>query len=245
MGNDQRATHRLSKEARDEMTRRVLAGEKAAALAVEFGVTRAYVSLLKATALNPERFKRKAEAKFSLKLTEKEVEKLKKVFATSTPEDNKLIPARERWTLDHGFQLASKLFKKKPSVRAMKECMGDLLKRRPDFGDPKPKPPQMIKLNQIDPELAKEPGYVAYIQSPIYQKIAQREYEMALAEWERRHPNGEETTDSPEKEGPWETEAPADFRTPPPMSPGQRVGKHAKSKGSPFTPPKKRRPKRR
>lgn len=243
MSKDHARRQRLSMETRDEIIRRVLAGENHTALAAEFGVTRAYVSLLKATALDPERFKRKAEAKFSLKLTDKEIHQLKQVFSTSTPEDNDLIPARERWTLQHGFQLVWKLFSKKPSVRAVKECMGDQLKRRPDSGHPKPKPPQPIRLNQIDPELAKDPSYVAYIQSPIYQKIAQREYEMALADWERRHPNGEESrVRMGETEG--QSKTPADFRTAPPLAPGQRVGKHAKGKGSPFTPPKKRKKRR-
>lgn len=225
------------------MTRRVLAGEKAVALAAEFGVTRAYVSLLKATALDPERFKRKAEAKLSQKLTEKEIDQLKQVFNTSTPDGNGLIPARERWTLDHGLQLAWKLFSKKPGVRAMKELMGELLARRRDYGDPKPKPPQIPRIEQIDPELAKDPSYVAYVRSAIYQKIAQREYEMALADWERRNPNGEENQVIPESIGQGGT--PAGFRASPPVSPGQRVGKHAKSKGSPFTPAKERRKKRR
>jgi hypothetical protein len=240
MAKDQPATHRLTKEDRHEITSRVLTGEKAAPLAAEFGVTRAYVSLLKATALDPERFKRKAEAKFSLKLTETEISRLKQVFDTSTPEDNDLIPARERWTLEHGFQMAWKLFNKKPSVRAMKECMGEHLRRRRDYGDPKPKPPQAIRSNQIDPELAKDPSYVAYIQSPIYQKIAWRDYEMALADWERRHPNGEE--DSAILENQDQQETLADVRSSPPGR--KRVGKHAMSKGSPFTPPKKRRKKR-
>ncbi|MDP3852060.1 MAG: hypothetical protein Q8Q59_16275 [Luteolibacter sp.] len=243
MAKDQTATHRLTKETRDEITSRVLAGEKATALATEFGVTRAYVSLLKTTALDPERFKRKAEAKLSLKLTDSEIAGLKHVFDTSTPEDNDLIPARERWSLEHGYQLALKLFNKKPSVRAMKECMGDHLTRRPDRGDPKPKPPKPHHINQIDPELAKDPDYVAYYLSPICEQIARREYEMALADWEKRHPNGENDMRVPENDGQWEI--PPDFQQTRPMSPGQRVGKHAGSKGSPFTPPKRRGKKRR
>jgi len=242
MAKNQAATHRLSKETRDEITTRVLVGEKAAALAIEFGVSPAYVSLLKATALDPERFKRKAEAKLSLKLTAQETEELKQVFATSTPADNDLIPARKNWTLEHGFQMAWKLFSKKPSVRGMKECMGGLLKRRSDPGDPKPQPPQPIRFNQINPELAKDPSYVAYVQSPIYQKIAQKEYEMALAEWERRHPDGEESVAMLGNEEP--VEDIADSRALPSRSFAQPSGKHSKGKGSPFTPPKKRRKKR-
>jgi hypothetical protein len=193
MPSDQAKTKRLPKESRDEITRRVLAGEKCCKLAAEFGVSPTCVSQIKLTALDPERFRLKAESKLSLKLTQKQIDQLKQVFETSTPDDNGLIPARDRWTLDHGFQLARKLFNKKPSVRAMKECMKELLARRPFYGDPKPKPPRIPRIEEIDPEFAKDPSYVAYVRSPIYQKIAQREYEMALADWERRNPNGEES----------------------------------------------------
>lgn len=234
---------RMTPEQRDEATRRVLAGEKAVDLAEEYGCTRAYISLLKAQALDPERFKRKHEAKLKLKLTAEEIAKLKHAFDTSTPEDNDLIPARESWSLDHGFQLAMKWFGKKPSVRAMKTCMGEHLVRKPDSGDPKPKPPKPHHIKQLDPELAKDPDFVAYYLSPQAEKLAWREYELALAEWEKRHPNGEE--DEPYREpGEDDWQYPA---MPPPrqFAPGQRLGKHAKSKGKPFTPPKKRRKKRR
>lgn len=243
MEPEQEDKRRMTPEQREEATRRVLAGEKAAALAVEYGCTRAYISLLKAQALDPDRFKRKFEAKLKLKLTDEEIARLKHLFDTSTPEDNELIPARERWSLDHGFQLVMKLFGKKPSVRAMKECMGDHIVRRPDFGDPKPKPPKPHHINQIDPEMAKDPDYVAYYLSPICEQIAWREYEFALAEWEKRHPNGEEDGPYREpREDDWQYPAMTPQRQ---LVPGQRVGKHAKSKGKPFTPPKKRRKKRR
>jgi hypothetical protein len=234
---------RLTLEQREEATRRVLAGEKAVDLAAEYGCTRAYISLLKAQALDPERFKRKFEAKLKLKLTHEELARLKHIFDTSTPEDNDLIPARERWSLDHGFQLAMKLFEKRPSVRAMKQCMGDHIKRRADSGDPKPKPPKPHHINQIDPEMAKDPDYVAYYLSPVCERIAWREYEIALAEWEKRHPDGEEEVPYSEPgDGDWQFPAMPPQRQ---FAPGQRVGKHAKSKGKPFTPPKKRRKKRR
>jgi hypothetical protein len=232
---------RLTPEQREEATRRVLAGEKQANLAREYGCSRAYISLLKAQALDPERFKRKHETKLKLKLTDEELARLTHIFGTSTPEDNELVPAREKWSLDHGFQLAMKLFGKKPSVRAMKECMGDHLKRRPDEGDPKPKPPKPHHINQLEPELAKDPDFVAYYLSPICEQIAWKEYEFALAEWEKRNPHGERPVPEMDGDPGWEmSEA---ERLPPPS--GQRVGKHAKSKGSPFTKPKRRRGKRR
>lgn len=238
MTNGSDGKQRFTPEQREEATRRVLAGEKAAALAAEYGCTGAYISLLKAQALDPERFRQKAEAKLSIKLTGRQIAELKQIFATSTPEANGLIPAREQWSLVHGFQLAMKLFQKKPSVRAMKECMGDHIKRRPDEGDPKPKPPKPHHINQLEPELAKDPDFVAYYLSPVCEKIAWKEYEFALAEWEKRNPYGERPAPVTEDDPDWEIPPRGPDRLPPP--PGQRLGKHAKSKGSPFTKPKRR-----
>jgi hypothetical protein len=238
MADGSEGKQRITPEQREEATRRVVAGETAAALAKEYGCTRAYISLLKAQALDPERFRRKAEAKLSVKLTDRQIARLKEIFDTSTPEENELIPAREKWSLDHGFQLAMRLFGKKPSVRAMKECMGEHIKRRPDEGDPKPKPPKPHHINQLDPELAKDPDFVAYYLSPVCERIAWKEYEFALAEWEKRNPHGERPPPGMDDDPAWEIPAPAKGWHPPP--PGQRVGKHAKSKGSPFTKPKRR-----
>ena len=242
MADGQEGKRRLTPEQREEATRRVLAGETAVALAAEYGCTRAYISLLKAQALDPERYRRKAEAKLSIKLTDRQITELKRIFDTSTPEDNELIPARDSWSLDHGFQLAMKLFGKKPSMRAMKECMGDHIKRRPDEGDPKPKPPKPHHINQLDPELAKDPDFVAYYLSPVSERIAWKEYELALADWEKRNPHGERPPQSVNDDPEWEMPALATDHHPPP--PGQRIGKHAKSKGSPFTKPKRRKKRR-
>jgi hypothetical protein len=241
MADDLAGKPRFTPAQREEATRRVLAGESAASLAAEYGCTRAYISLLKAQALDPARYKRKAEAKLSLKLTDAQTAKLKHIIDTSTPEQNDLIPARDSWSLSHGFQLAKKLFDKKPSVRAMKECMGDHLLRRPDVGDPKPKPPKPHHINQLDPEMAKDKDFVAYYLSPICEQIARKEYEFALAEWEKRNPHGEGPPPGMNDEMEWEIPNQTKGYRPPPPAPGQRIGKHAKSKGSPFTKPKRRR----
>lgn len=229
------ATKKLTQEQRAEITRRVLAGETAASLGQEFGVTRQYVALLKVQALDPERFIRKAEAKMERKLTREELAKLHAALASGTPEDLDLIPAVEKWSLEHGFQLAERLIGKRPSVRAMKEIMEPFIPKRSEFRFTKPKPPKPHHINQIDPELAKDPEYVAYYLSPICEQIAWREYEMALADWEERFAADEER----------ERKA---AEPPPPaqqvQAPGQRAGKHAKSKGSPFTPPKRRKKRR-
>ncbi len=229
---------RLTKEQREEVTRRVLAGEASAALAREFGVSRAYVSLLKAQARDPDRFLRKAEEKLSLKLTRAESAKLVEWMSGKTPEDLDLIPHAERWKLEHGFQLAERLFQKRPSVRAMKELMEPFIPKRSEFRFTKPQPPKPHHINQIHPDLAKDPEYVAYYLSPICEQIAWREYEMALADWERRFAGDEERETQAQTAAP--DEAPANVTN----HPGQRVGKHAKSKGSPFTPPKRRKKRR-
>jgi hypothetical protein len=226
---------KVTKEQREEMTRRVLAGETAASIAKDYGVTRAYVALLKAQALDPERFARKAEEKLSRKLSREEMKKFVEILSTSTPELQGLIPAREKWSLEHGHQLVWNLFQKKASVRLLKETMEPYIPKRSEFRFTRPQPPKPHHINQIDPELAKDPDYVAYYLSPICEQIAWREYEMALADWEERFAHEEE----PREDG-----EPADFKVGHHREPGQRVGKHAKSKGSPFTPPKRRKKRR-
>jgi hypothetical protein len=215
----------------------VLAGETATALGKEFGVTRAYVALLKAQALDPERFIRKRESKLSLKLTAAELKKFDETLSSSTPADHDLVPTSERWSLEHGHQLAWKLFKKHPSVRVIKECLTPYMPKREDFRFTRPQPPKPHHINQISPDLAKDPDYVAYYLSPICEQIAWREYEMAVADWDERFAATEERMLDQARAAP----ATAGFSPPPPQfAPGQRSGKHAKSKGSPFTPPKRR-----
>jgi len=229
---------RLNQDQRNEITRRVLAGETAISLSREFGVTRAYVALLKAQALDPERFIRKREAKLSQKLTKAEIAKFCEIVAGSTPEDHDLIPTAERWSYDHGRQLAAKLFPNKhPSVRVMKEIMAPYLPRPEDFRFTKPQPPKPHHINQISPELAQDPDYVAYYLSPICEQIAWREYELALADWNERFADAEEHETAPADDCADESATLVPDRS---AAPGQRTGKHAKSKGSPFTPPKRR-----
>lgn len=232
---------KLTPHQREEIVRRVLAGETCTALATEFGVTRSAISLLKNKALNPEFFIKKAEAKMKLKLTEAQREKFIKVISTSTPEAQRLIPARDKWTLDHGRQLSEKLFKKIPSKRALKELMEPYLPKRSEFRFTKPQPPKKHHISQLDPELAKDKDYVRYYLSPICEQIAWREYELALADWEKRFAHLEEDGESAN-----EQDAPqaAPAKTSQILSPGLRVGKHSKSKGSPFTPAKRKKKRR-
>ncbi|MBC8126537.1 MAG: hypothetical protein H8M99_05255 [Gloeobacteraceae cyanobacterium ES-bin-144] len=225
---------RLSKEQRDEATRRVLAGEKASALGKEYGVSRAYITYLKANAVKPEHFKRKAEKMLTRKLTEAEAETFQQIIASRTPEDLDLIPHSEKWTLDHGRQLALRLFKKELSARALTDYVSPYMPRREDFRFTKPQPPKPHHINQISPEFANDPDYVAYYLSPICEQIAWREYEWALADWNKRFADKEESVEENESAAAQESV----------FLPGRRIGKHAKSKGSPFTPPKRRKRRR-
>jgi hypothetical protein len=234
----EKSTGKLTKEQKEEATRRVLAGESASSLGREFGVTRAYIALLKAHALYPERYLQKAESKMSRKLTRSEKDEFVRIVSTSTPEDQDLIPAREKWTLEHGEQLIWRLFKKKASVRFLKDTMEPYIPKRSEFRFTKPQPPKKHHINQIDPEMAKDPDYVAYYLSPICEQIAWREYELALADWEERFAHEDEERERSEEQ----------LKEPPQrgpvLMPGLRVGKHAKSKGSPFTPSKRKKKRR-
>ena len=232
------AHQRLSQDQRDEITRRVLAGEKAGALGEEFGVTRAYVGLLKAQVLDPERFMRQAEAKLTRKLTAAEKATFIETLASSTPEDHDLVPTSARWSLAHGHQLAWKLFHKHVGVRVVTECVTPYMPKRGDFRFTRPQPPKPHHINQISTDLAQDPDYVAYYLSPICEQIERREYELAVADWDVRFAPAEERELELAKVG----------ITKPPAAPpeqvshpaGQRTGKHAHRKGRPFTPPKRR-----
>ena len=230
---------KLTREERDEITRRVLAGEQQADLAREFGVTRQCVSLLKIHAERPEEYHEFLQRKRTRKLMDAEKEKFLHILATSTPEKQKLIPAREKWSLEHGRQLIERLFHKKASPASLKKMMEPYIPKRSEFKFGKPQPPKKHHINQLDPELAKDKDYVKYYLSPICEQIAWREYEMALADWEERfaHEEGGDEVKKPAPE-PVKPAAPAE------LAPRLRIGKHAKSKGSPFTPAKRKKKRR-
>ena len=253
----------LTLEQRDEILRRLAAGEKQAALGEEFKVSRAAISLVKARAANPARFAERYGLK--KRLSEDQVATLKQAFDNSLPKDHGLDvlgPAPSRlWTMERGYGLADKLFGKQPSLRAMKSCMGEHLKRRPDDYLTPPEPPQPRDLRRLPPELAADKGFVKYYFSPIALQIEQREYELALehyhklrAEYEKRQAAQAAQDILPPEldESEWADDlSPPPLKTdmsdmadvPPTPAPGQRVGKHAKSKGNPFTKPKRKKKK--
>jgi hypothetical protein len=232
---------KLTKEQREEILRRVLAGESASALAVEFGCTRANVSLIKVTALYPERFHKQAEQKLTKRLTAEQKELFLKTLAETEPGDH-FSRRKEKdlpyyWDVDTALRLTEKLFNKRPGKRWLESL---LPKRRKGpsnhypFGPEAPLPPKPFDIRNVPPELASDKSYIAYLKSPVYARIQQREYELAYAHWESlQKPAARSRKKAQEPPAP----PVEDLELPPP---GKRVGKHAKSKGSPFPKPKRR-----
>ncbi len=246
---------------REEVLRRIATGETQTSVAKDFKVTRAAISLLKQRTANPARF----AAKYGLKkrLTEAEIATLKRTLDTSLPKDHDLdyvghSPPKS-WTMGRGYALADKLFGKQPSVRIMKECLGEHLARRADGPLAPPEPPGPRDIRRLPPELAADKSFVKYYMSPIALQIEQREYELALEHYHQQLAKQQqrETIATSESDLPpalddeaWDDDwtapalpaaTPNIPATPPP---GRRSGKHAKSKGNPFAKPKRKKNKR-
>lgn len=284
----------LTAAQREEVTRRVLAGERAVRLAAEYGVTKAYVSLLKHQALEPERFQKKKEDKLSRKLTPQEMEVFKNALTHETPQSHGLHGPTGRWTEKVARELAFKLFGKAISVRVLKECLNLCRPVQKPWVYERPKPPGPRDVRLLSDEAASDPEFVAWYLSPIAAQIEQRSYEAALRDYDERYtPDGKlkvakrgrgrpsakdkaaagaagkepaamdddiPLTDAQIREemramdplsGAWpEVEHwplasdPIGDNPPLPPAPGQRIGKHAKSKGSNYTPPKRKKKRR-
>lgn len=223
---------RFTKAQRDEIASRGMAGEKTIALAKEFNVTTSYVNMLKVQAVDPTRYQ-KPPATLLKKLTAAELAEIEQVLTTTTPADHgiKSYPRPSQWLIEHGLPLAEKLFKKQPSMRVVNGFMAAHISKRMPFEFARPTPPIPHHIDQIPPDLAKDPSYVAYYLSPICEQIAWRCYESAVKDYDDRLAGIEQRRSTAEE------------TTFPPIIAQQkgRTGKHGKSKGSPFTPPKARR----
>jgi hypothetical protein len=237
---------RMTKEQREEISRRSLAGENQSKLAVEFGCSRAYISLLKTEALNPEKYRKKREQQLTRKLTEAELDRLLEAVRTSSPFTLGLEPPLREWDADHVIQIAHKWFGKKPSVRIIKECLQCAPRQKIDPLFCRPKPPEKHHISQLSREMAENEDFVEYYLSPAAERLAWRQYELALADWQKRFGDAEVAYPDNHPE-PADTDDDMDF---PVMRPihhpqghGQRVGKHAKGQSKPKR--KKRKNKRR
>ena len=242
----------LTPEQREEIFRRLATGETQVSISKDFNVTRAAISLLKQRTANPQRFAKRYD--FKKRLSAEEAATFKATLDTSLPKDHGLDvlgPAPSRsWTMQRAYALADKLFGREPSVRVMKQCLGEHLTRRPDDYLTPPEPPKPRDLRRLPPELAADKSFVKYYMSPIALQIEQREYELALAHFHKLRAEHEKRQASQDNLPPQLDDSEwADDWSPPPLksdlpdippAPGQRLGKHAKSKGSPFTKPKRK-----
>lgn len=267
-----RTSRRLSAKQVEEVTRRVMAGENGAALAREFGMSRAYVSLLKRKQEEPEKFGRRRATSKRIVMTAAEEAKVEAAMSEGPPEAHGMT-WHLFWSKDAIRELARKVLGLEISVASAKR----LSRRRPpepaESWDPKPRPPRPADIRNLDPQMAADAEFVAYYLSPQAQRLAEREYELALAHWEQReaerikkrgpapqvpgnpyvagHPDAAALAEAERmwsegmatKKWRMPPDMPAGLATPPP--PGERTGKHAKSKGSPFTPSKKKKRKKR
>lgn len=222
---------RITQEQRDEIVRRKLAGERAVILAKEFGVSTSYVNMLKIQAVDPTRYEKKAKP-LTKRLTPAELTEIDHILTTTSPADHGMrsYPRPRQWLMQHGIPLAEKLFNKQPSKRVVTEFMTPHTSKKLPFEFTRPTPPLPHHIDDIPPEFAEDPSYVAYYLSPICEQIAWRTYEIALKDYDERFAEGEQRH--------------SDAAVAPPEITAQRagpIGKHAQKKGSPFTAAKKRR----
>jgi hypothetical protein len=258
---------KLTPEQRHEIIRRVQEGEKLTPLAAEFGVSRQAVDQLVKYHLDPDSRIRKQNLRS--RMLPEERAKLVEILRTTVPCDHGVEREGrghpEIWNSERVIALGRKLFGKKLYTYAVRDCIQEA---RPDprfDPDAKPMPPGPPNIRELDPELASDPDFVKYYLSPISQQIRQKEYEWALRDWEERQarkaagaePEPTRKRGRPKKnpdpmpafddDGPEPFDGSTPFshegllpRLPHPPAPGQRRGKHAGSKGTPFTKPKRK-----
>ncbi len=255
---------KLKPEQRKELLERLKNGEKPGELSLEYGISRQAVSQLRDYHLRPEIARRKGMLRSRLLPDERK--QVIHLLRTTIPGDhgveNEGHGHPDRWNVERLTALTRKLFSKKMFAYAARECIQEA---HPDpcfDPDAKPEPPGPPDIRDLDPELAEDKEFVAYYLSEASQRIRQKEYEWALRLWEeresrkasgqiidppkrkrgrpRKHPLPEVAYDDFDGQ-------PFDGSTPlpgvagfPAAEPGARTGKHSKSKGTPFTKPKRK-----
>jgi hypothetical protein len=247
---------RLTEDMRAEILNRLKAGERAATLAREFGVTRQAVSLLKI---------KTATAKSRPRLVGEEVDKLKKLATTTRPSDHGFEPPGswyDQWSAKSLHKLGEKMAKRRlmvlPIRRLFQEWFGGWGGAPAGAYDPD----QPKSLATI-PEELRDPEFLQFLREkaaaaikpaapePVDRKVAEPSAKPANKKRGRR-PSADSLMPPPEA---WEflnaemaRSANFDQGTKPlnamPPPPIMRTGKHRKSKGSPFTAARKKKKKR-
>lgn len=245
------STKRLNAAQREEIRARALAGERQVDLAREFGVTRAYVSLIRQQALHPERYQERRGVLTS-KLLDHELEDLLKVVSTTRPIDHGLEPPLVRWDGDLVVQLGRRMFGKKLVKWVVRQALdASKAARASDRVLRRPQPPEKHHIGQLSRDLLENEDFVEYYLSPAAEEVERRSYERALAEWIARYGDVEEVDlcapleDDAGGTDDWDaTPVFAGARRVPP-APGERTGKHAGSKARAADRRKKRRRRKR
>ena len=260
---------KLTKEQRQDILNKLRAGEKPGPLSNEYGVSRQAICQLRDHHLNPESAHRKRILRS--RLLPDEHKNVIHLIRTTVPKDhgveNEGHGHPDFWNTERLVALTRKLYNKKMYAYAAREAIQEA---RPDprfDPDAKPQPPGPPDVRDLSPEFASDPDFVKYYLSPISKQIRQKEYEWALREWEERQvriAKGQAPMPKPKRGRPRKNPEPEEIAeddphldlydglTPlpgadklmAPPAPGQRVGKHAKSKGAPFTKAKRKKKKR-
>ncbi|MFU8894505.1 MAG: hypothetical protein ACNA8L_12845 [Luteolibacter sp.] len=258
---------KLTPEQRESLLARLKAGEKPGPLSLEYKISRQAVCQLRDYHLFPEVARRRGILRSRLLPDERE--NVIHLLRTTVPRDHGVEKEGyghpDSWNTERLTALTRKLYDKKMFAYAARECIQEA---RPDprfDPDAKPEPPGPPDVRDIDPELAQDEEFVEYYLSDACQHIRQKEYEWALREWEERQarkaqgadPDAHKRKRGRPRKNPLPTPSsseddhlPFDGSTPipgidnllprMPSAPGERRGKHAKSKGAPFSKPKRK-----
>lgn len=256
---------KLNPAQRKELLQRIQAGERPGKLSLEYGISRQAVSQFGDYHLNPDVTRRKGILRS--RLLPEERKHVVHLLRTTLPKDHGVEGEGhghpDRWNTERLTALTRKLYNKKMFAYAARECIQEACPDPRFDPNQKPEPPGPPDIRDIAPELADDEEYVAYYLSEACQRIRQKEYEWALRLWEERQARiaSGEMADPPKRKRGRPRKHPLpdlysedfggelyDGTTPIPGSETvagnplatPRTGKHSKSKGSPFTKPKRK-----
>lgn len=229
---------RFTPEQRDEIVRRVEAGDVRAAIARDYGVSREAISQIYIRMTTSDEERRPSLRRRKL-LTDDELAQFEKLLETTVPKDHDLHllgPGHpDFWSEDRARALMNAKFGKNPAAHVMKKCLSKH-RNAPEYDPDQPPPPPLPHdIRRLSPEMAANEEFVEYYLSKKAWELTLREHELAVREWEK---------DKAKRDAARAKKAAEEPPPPPParepLAPGMRVGKHRASKGSPFTKPKRR-----
>jgi hypothetical protein len=258
---------RLTPADRATIVARVKSGETLAAVGQDYGISRQAVQQMRNKEdIKAGLIKRDPKRRITPKkhLFDDEWQQLEKLIKETTPGDHGLIQLDDSaagvWSMPRAMALARKVFGRSPSVIRMQALLKRVAPRTRRVWplNAPPEPPVRYTRKTLPLSAIEDPEFGRYLLSDICWQIQQREYELALKDYESRlelDPRGSAKQTAPlsvdedfdpdddldpaklvEKYGQLTDEPRTGFYAPP--SPGERVGKH---KGNRQQPKKKQR----